>query len=259
MSENLPATEGDLELSPEVKALLEAAAQQQAEEENLTIPFISLKGKKFAIGDDKIGDTDDNGKVTNRLTVAILAGIFDNSYYDRAYNADVVTPPACFSLYHDIEDAVRDDLSPTPISDNCKDCALNQFESAAIGKGKACRNGRRILVATIYDGRVNLASLGIINISPTALRNFSKYVKAITVVKKLPLWAVSTTLSFDEDLAYPSLTTSFNGALHGLDIEVIAKRLPEFEQTVAVPYDVSGYEPPAALEPGKEKKASKMS
>ena len=238
-------------ISEETKALLAKAAQQQAEEEQSSIPFLSLKGKKFSIGDEKIG---------TKMQVVILADVFDNSYYDRPYDPDVQTPPACFSIYKDIDNAFPHESSPTPISKpGCAECAFNKFESAPNGKGKACRNGRRILVASIHNDKVNLADLAIANISPTALKGFSRFVKAITITKGLPLWAVASTLSFDEDSDWPLLQASFDYMLSGPEIDEIASRLGEFEECVSVPYDTSGYEPPPAVDETKAKKNSKMS
>lgn len=237
-------------ISPEVQALLDQAAKEQAENEQTSIPFISLKGKKFAIGDDKLG---------NMLKVIILADVFDHSWYDRAYDAssDEVFPPACFAIGNDVNEMAPDPTSPVPQSDSCSTCALNEFGSK--GKGKACRNGRRILIASVDDkGRANFGDLAIINMSPTALKGFSKYVKSINTIKKLPLWAVITSLSFDDDAAYPVLVPAYEMNAAGADIEIIAGRLQEFAEYVSVPYDTSTYVAPEAVAESTAKK-SKMS
>jgi hypothetical protein len=240
-------------LTPEIKALLAQSAEQQAVAETNTIPFISLKGKKFSIGDDKLGTV---------LKTIILADVFDNSWYDRPYDAgsDEVYPPACFAVYKELSDASPHKDSPVAQSDNCDGCPKNEFGSK--GKGKACRNGRRILIASVGDdGRVNFGDLAIINMSPTALKGFSKYTKSVSTLKKLPLWAVHTTLSFDDDAAYPVLAASFDGPAHGDDITRIATLLDTFNDAVSIPYDTSNYEPPtsAATSEAQAAKKSKMS
>ena len=240
-------------ISEETARLLAEAAQRQAEDEQTSIPFVSLKGKKFSIGDEKLGTV---------LNTVILADVLDNSYYDRPYDpsSDEVFPPACFSIYHDLNEAVPDDTSPTAMHENCLDCPMNKFESARQGKGKACRNGRRILIASVdSEGRVNFADLSIVNMSPTALKSFSRYVKGITVTKKLPLWAVITQLSFEEDSSYPVLQTAYMADVHPQDLEIAAKRLQEFQDLVEVPYDVSNYQPLEPEDPSKVAKKSKMS
>ena len=240
-------------LTPEVKALLAQSAENQSIAETNTIPFISLKGKKFSVGDDKLG---------TMLKVVILADVFDNSWYDRPYDAgsDDVYPPACFAIYKDSTEAAPHEDSPVAQSDTCEMCDKNQFGSK--GKGKACRNGRRILIASVGDdGRVNFGDLAIINMSPTALKGFSKYAKSISTIKKLPLWAVHTTLSFDDDAAYPVLVASYDNTAHGDDITRIAGLLDTFNDAVSIPYDTSNYEPPAnpAEAQAQTTKKSKMS
>jgi len=239
-------------ITPEMQKLLDMAAQQQAENELSTIPFISLKGKKFSIGDDKLGNT---------LRVVILADVFDNTWYDRPYDpsSDEIFPPACFAIGSTQSELIPDETSPVRQNDTCYGCAKNEFGSATQGKGKACRNGRRILIASIgEDNRVNFGDLAIISMSPTALKGFSKYVKSVATVKKLPIWSVITVLSFDEDSAYPVLVAGYHDILSGADIEKIAQRLPEFVEAVSQPYDVSTYEPPENVE-AKAAKKSKMS
>lgn len=240
------------QLSPEVQAALVEAAKQQSEAEQSTIPFISLKGKKFTVGEDKLG---------TQLKVVILADVFDHSWYDRPYDpsSDEVFPPACFAIGDDVNSMEPHVDSPMPQSDVCDGCPKNEFGSATQGKGKACRNGRRILIASVAeDNYVNFGDLAIINMSPTALRGFSKYVKSIATIKRLPLWSVVTILGFDEDSAYPVLTAGYHDIVRGADIEVIAKRLPDFKKEVSRPYDTSNYEAPGDVA-AKETKKSKMS
>lgn len=240
----------------DIKALLAQAAQDQAVNETTSIPFISLKGKKFTVGDDKLGTV---------LKTVILADAFDNAWYDRPYDSssDDIHPPACFAIYKDIDSASPRIESPVPQSTLCGDCDKNQFGSSANGKGKACRNGRRILIASVDDNnRVNFGDLAIINMSPTALKGYSKYVKSVSAIKKLPLWAVITTLSFDDDAAYPVLVASFDGTAHGDDITTIAASLSVYQDAVSVAYDTSNYESPvdaATTAQAQTAKKSKMS
>lgn len=236
-------------LPPEVQALLDEAAKEQSEAEQSTIPFMSLKGKKFSIGDEKFG---------NKLDCIILADVHDYSWYDRAYDPDVTVPPACFAMGKVPANMVPHENSPHPQSEQCDGCPKNEFASAPNGKGKACRNGRRILIASLTDNRVNFGDLAIVNMSPTALRGFSKYTKNISTIKRLPLWSVITNLSFDEDSAYPLLVASYVSTAHPADIGIIANRLQEFQDMVEVPYDTSNYEEPEVATAASAKK-SKMS
>lgn len=251
------------ELPPEVQALMEAAAQKIASEENSGIPFISLKGKKFSIGDEKVGYKDD--KLGLAIRCVIVATAFDFTWYDRPYDPsnEDFNPPACFAIGDEQNDLVPHEDSPIPQCSNCLDCPMNQFKSAANGKGKACRNGRRLLVAYVNeDGSADLENLAILSLSPTALRGFSSYLKKVSEVKGLPIWSVVTILSFEQEQAYPQVIATFDGALQHnragqASLIEISQRLDEFQSSVSTPYDTSSfvaYQPKASSE-----KKSKMS
>jgi hypothetical protein len=233
-------------VSPDVAALLAQAAENQSAAETSTIPFISPKGKKFTLGEEKLGTS---------LSVVILADVFDHAWYDKAYDADVISPPACFAIGKDISTMAPNPISPMPQAALCSECPMNEFGSK--GKGKACRNGRRLLVAAVTDGIPDLGNVAIINISPTALKGYARYSKSLATVKKLPTWAVITKLGFDEDAAYPQIVASYESLLDGPHINQIAARLVEFAEAVAVPYDVSGFVEGEA--PAEAPKKSKMS
>jgi hypothetical protein len=236
-------------LSDDVKALLAKAAEEQGMAEISSIPYMSIKGKKFSIGDEKLGTT---------LDVVILADMYDHSYYDRDYDPDTITPPACFAVGAVLSEMAPHDTSPDKQSATCNTCPKNEFGSAKNGKGKACRNGRRLLVAAVSGQNVNLADLAIINIPPTSLKAYARYTKNITVVHKLPTWAVITKLTFDEDSAWPSIVPLYITTADTDTIDKVSKSLTEYTAAVSGPYDTSNYVPldQAATDP---KKRSKMS
>lgn len=241
-------------LPPELQALLDAAAREQSAGETSNIPIIRLKGKKFSIDGEKIGTA---------IRTVILANAFDHSWYNRPYDpsSEETYPPACFAIDFDDIDMVPHETAPLPQAERCNVCPKNEFKSHPNGKGKACSNRRRLLVALVdQEGRANFGNLGIVNISPTALRGMSKYIKGINTIKKLPLWAAITTLTFEEESSFPQIVPVFNGQAHAQDIEFISTRLGEFNDLVTVPYNVKDFEPfegdqpaPAATE-----KKSKM-
>jgi hypothetical protein len=226
-------------LTDEVKQLLAKAAEDQGAAEISSIPYMSIKGKKFSIGDEKLGTT---------LDVVILADMYDHSYYDRDYDPDTITPPACFAINSVLSEMTPHETSPDKQSASCNTCPKNEFGSAKNGKGKACRNGRRLLVAAVtkldHDQyQPNLGDLAIINIPPTSLKAYARYTKNITVVHKLPTWAVVTKLTFDDDSAWPSIVPLYITTADPDTISKISKSLTEYTAAVSGPYDTSNYVP----------------
>lgn len=240
-------------VSAEVKELLEQAAKEQSEAEHGAIPFLSIKGKKFSLGDEKLGTS---------LTVIILADIFDHAYYDKDYDPDVISPPACFAIGEVHGEMVPSDDAPAKQYMSCTGCPQNEFGSARHGtsKGKACRNGRRLLLASVADGKANFDDMVILNLPPTSLKTYSRYAKNNTTYRKLPIWAIVTKLTFDENSDWPSIVPLFDAVADNEDITIIASRLAEFKEIVSVPYDCSGYiKPDVTTEQADTNKKSKMS
>lgn len=231
-------------LDAETLALIAKAAQIQGEEQVSSIPFLSVKGKKFTLGEEKLGNT---------INIVILADVFDHAYYDRPYDPDVISPPACFAINSSSSDLVPSATSPALQAVSCSVCPMNEFGSSSNGKGKACRNGRRLLIAATTDGVPDLNNLAIINLAPTSLKAYARYAKGLATIKKLPTWAVITVLSFDDDSAWPQIVPTFNGVLDGQYINSIVPNLAEFADAISVPYDVSGYVPMDASTTKKSK------
>jgi hypothetical protein len=243
-------------LSPEIQALLNQAAEEQSNAESSTLPTMSLKGKKFAVGDDKLGSS---------INVVILADAFDHAYYDRPYDPDIITSPACFAIGHNSNEMAPNPEHGIPVQQaiNCSVCKQNEFGSAknGTGKGKACRNGRRLLIASVSsDSQIHLSDLAIINIPPTSLKGFSRFSKNHTIFTKIPLWASIVNLSFDEDSDWPVIVPTFIKIANAASIEDIANKLSEYEAMVMTPYDCSSYLPlDETEETASTKKKSKMS
>jgi hypothetical protein len=248
MSNELQEQTTDIPTIPDdVKELLAQAAKDQGDAETSSVPYMSIKGKKFSVGDEKLGPT---------LDVVILADAFDHSFYDKDYDPDVISPPACWAVGPREQELAPPENVPVRQSETCATCHQNEFGSAKNGKGKACRNGRRLLVASVNDGIVNLGDLAIINIPPTSLKAYARYTKNITSIHKLPTWAVVTKLTFDDDSAWPSILPLYLSVVDPQSIGTITTMLTAYNGIVSQPYDTTNYIP---NDPEATTKKSKMS
>jgi hypothetical protein len=223
-----------LQLADDVKQLLAQAAKDQGDAETSSVPYMSIKGKKFSVGDEKLGPT---------LDVVILADAFDHAFYDKDYDPDVISPPACWAVGPREQELAPPDSVPVRQSETCNTCPQNEFGSAKNGKGKACRNGRRLLVASVTSGIVNLGDLAIINIPPTSLKAYARYTKNITSIHKLPTWAVVTKLTFDDDSAWPSILPLYLSVVDPQSIGTITTMLTSYNGIVSQAYDTTNYIP----------------
>lgn len=216
--------------------LLAEYAKSQSDNEEATIPWISIKGKKFSIGDNKLGTS---------INVVILASCYDNAFYDKPYDPDLIQPPACFSISLVNDNMIPHESSPSKQHDSCNGCHNNEYESAPNGKGKACKNARRLLIASIEDGKPLLDDLAIVRLPPTSLKSMSSYVKAITSKSKRPLWSIITTLKLDEDSDWPKIVPAFNDIIDdNVILEDIMSSLDYYDSVVQIPYNVESYVAP---------------
>ena len=162
----------------------------------------ALKAQLGAPSGDKIkvenkSFTLPSGATANELDVVIVDFVYFNTYYESAYQKGVRTPPACFALSSE-EGALEPSAnSPSSQCDTCPGCALNQWGSG-VGDGKACQN--RILIAVLPGDRNTTTKetpLAIIDLSPTAIKDFKNYVGSLARGMNRPPYAVVSHVTCD--------------------------------------------------------------
>ena len=162
---------------------------------------ISTKGKEFSLPDGSVN--------VGPLTCVILDWVTANIYFEGIYNPNDIKPPACWAISdkpaemgpHDKVPS-RQDVDEEGNKDvGCKKCVKNQWGSGT-GKGKACKNTRRLLVVPL-DADENTQPW-VIDVSPTGLKHFDKYVNTLADLSMHPI-QVATDISFAENEPYPSL------------------------------------------------------
>lgn len=85
----------------------------------------------------------------NRMAVIILADILENSWYEDAYDPSTPASPKCFAFNRDegeLEPHEAVDKDPYFERQNatCDGCIRNEWGSAEVGRGKACKNVQRL-------------------------------------------------------------------------------------------------------------------
>jgi hypothetical protein len=136
----------------------------------------------------------------NRLNVIILASCFENAWYGgEPYDADDPQPPICYAFGELQEGMAPHEECQAAQSADCAGCEKNAFGSAAVGRGKACGNKKRLalLLAKDIEGADDVASaeLAIAKISPTNLKTLAGYVRALAEDTGRPPFGVVTEIS----------------------------------------------------------------
>lgn len=202
---------------------------------------------------------DDTVMAGNQMAVVVLDHVLENTYYEDAYDPDNPTPPTAYALGRDEKTiAWSEDSDPRWAGELCQDSEINQFGSADKGRGKACRNLRRLLV--IPAGTINKktgefeliedeehfdeAAPAFLKIPPTSTTNWSMYVKQLNGALRKPPFAVVTLIK-----VVPDAKTQFKVTFEALEelplemMETLVRRHKEAAELIMQPYNMEREEP----------------
>lgn len=229
----------------------EAAVAAKMEQNAGGGQFFSIKGGILSFADAQIPN--------NQMAVVILDSILENSYYTVEYDADDPQGPACFAFGRDEKEMVPHEVvftAGTQQSEKCETCEWNKWGSADKGKGKACKNGRRLalLGAGTLDanGKFTLDErlesyesgvVGFLRVPVTSVKGYATFVKQVAAVLKRPPYGVIAKVKL-----HPDTKTMFRVTFEVLSevprefIPAIRKRVEEVRGTIDFPYQVGSTE-----------------
>lgn len=167
-------------------------AKQAEQEEPLGGNFISTRGGRLQYGGSEIPG--------NKMNVVIVNYVKENHYYEDRFDADNPASPVCFA-FADEDGEMKphaDAIKPQCVT--CAQCPKNQFGSADQGKGKGCKNIRRLGLFT-EDGLddVVAAEIAVLKIPVTSVKGWRTYISQIARAMKRPPFAVVTEISIVPD------------------------------------------------------------
>ena len=238
----------------------EAQLAQEAEELSSRIdtsaefPMISIKNKEFSVGDADLGE---------EMDVVIIEVVNEKAYYDGSYDEDNPSTPACFAVgICKPNELVPSEDSPKlqDEGEGCGKCWGNEWKSADTGKGKACKDVRRLACIHVSDLETNVDDIewALLKTPPTSSGPFDKFFNGLKRVHKRPPWGFIVHLSFDEEISYPVI--NFSGARkidnvsHMQVINALRERIKDSD-ILTQGYDASGYvDPDDRPAPAKSKK-----
>jgi hypothetical protein len=239
--------EKEMERQAAVAAAMEAGAAAGQ--------FFSMKAGVLSWNGAKMKD--------NRMGVIIVDHVLENVLYEGDYDPDEIRAPTCFAFG-------RDDKSIAPHEDvvtagqaqheQCKGCPMNEFGSADTGRGKACKNSRRL--ALISAGQFNAKGgfdmikeaahyqttpLAYMKLPVTSVKPFAGFVQSVANAMKRPPWGVVANIYLE-----PDADTQFKVVVEALQpvpanlLPIIAARNQEASKVIEFPY---------SLEQGEKKPA----
>jgi hypothetical protein len=156
--------------------------------------FFSTKGGVLSFGKLPIPN--------NLMDVIVLASIHENIYYKEKFSGDKITSPDCYAF-----SATGLNMAPHADAQNkqaevCDACPHNKWGSGEGGKGKACKEVRRLALmpesALLSPREVEASTVGYLRVPVTSVKNWQSHVQACAV-KQLPPFAVVTRVSLRPD------------------------------------------------------------
>jgi hypothetical protein len=138
----------------------------------------------------------------NQMDVVILRSMFENVYYPEKFSGDKMQSPLCFAFSHDGRNMAPHADATAPQSDVCTSCPYSQWNSGDNGKGKACKEQRRLacLPASALKSPDEVASgiVGYLRVPVTSVKLWTAYAQKIAA-GGMPPFAVVTRIKVVPD------------------------------------------------------------
>lgn len=169
-------------------------AKDEKSRESVGVPRITHRGGEFKI---------DNQTVGRSIKLAIVDFKMEKCYFGSKFDPQKPATPDCYAFGTNEAELVAHEGAPNPqntvtvkdadgvsrSSSPCTGCKHNVFGTAEIGRGKACKDYRRLLVISPVldkDGSVTLDENGVakaekrqLQVPPSSLKNWANYLSAI--------------------------------------------------------------------------------
>lgn len=217
-----------------VVSIMETLRAQAAAVSDKTAP---ASGNAIRVTQDKQFILPDGTKTPGPLQLVIVDFASKNMFYERAYDAKAIVPPACFSIGSNPLKMVPSDNAPLKQATDCQTCPMNQFGSD--GDGKACKNSR-VLCVLPPDADAD-TPMWTLTTSPTANKGFDGFVTSVARIFQMPPVGVVATVGFDPSVTYAKLV--FSDPQPNPDIETYFVRQEEAKALLAIEPDVSQFKP----------------
>jgi hypothetical protein len=180
----------------------------------------------------------DGTEAQGELQLVVVDFVTVHKFYEGKYDSKNIVPPGCFAIGVNPKQMTPSANSPNLQSESCQGCPMNEFGSS--GEGKACKNGR--LLAVLPPDADDKTDMWLLEVSPTALKNFDGYVNSVARQFQMPPVGVITTVSLDPNVDYPKLV--FSDPQPNNNLELSFARQGEAREMLNVEPDVSGWQAP---------------
>ena len=159
--------------------------------------FLSFRGGNISYDEQQVPG--------NKLDVVVVDFVLENNYFKEKFNPNKPATPACYAIGREEETMTPHPDSDDPQAASCAECPHNEWGSNPEGgRGKACKNTRRIAIMSLSDAKVDKvkkAQVLMAKLPVTSLKNFATFVNQATGVLEVPPFGVAAELSTKPHMA----------------------------------------------------------
>ena len=222
--------------------------------------FFSIRGGILTFNDAAMPN--------NQMAAVIADSVLENVFYNGDYDPENPAPPTCFAFGRD-----EATMAPHPSvvgrgqaqHETCRGCPMNEWATAAKGRGKACRNTRRLALLPAGDLDANgrftaeadpegfeTAAAGFLKLPVTSVKGYAGYVKTIAGTLRRPPHAVFTKIKVVPD-AKTQFRVTFDplGAAPNAILPALMKRNQEMGALIEQPDTLDGQSDAAETGPAR--------
>lgn len=191
----------------------------------------------------------------NELDTVVVDSILENVYYEGRYDPDNPAPPTCYAFGRDEDEMAPHEKVKEPQASKCSECEHNKFGTAENGKGKACKNTRRLALIPadrLEPEALQEAEMAFAKIPVTSVKGWASYVRTLaTLEKKPPLGVVTRIGVVSDDKTQFKVTFQKVAALPNAAVAVALQRNEAAAQEIMFPYAEAAEEAPAPKAKGR--------
>lgn len=224
---------GALTLPPEWAGRLAEYAQETQQNEVVGGQFFSTRSGILSFGGTPIPG--------NTMDVVVVGSLFENVYYPEKFNAEKVKAPLCYAFSLDGNGMVPHDRAAEQQSAECKTCKWNAWGSGDGGRGKACKNMRRLgllpISALKTPQETERGTLGYLRVPVTSVKHWSAHAQRLAASGIPPFAAVTrVTLKPDPKTQIRMEFDLIRVIQEATQLEALHKRFQLEKTAIAFPY-----------------------
>ena len=235
--------------------LAKYASAKKEEEASVALgKFVSLKSGVLSFNGNAVAG--------NKMNIVVLDSVLENHYYTEAYDSDNPASPVCFAFGRADGEMAPHEKSSEPQHDTCKGCPQNEFGSAEKGRGKACKNVRRLSLipedAIESPEGVAEAEVAFLKLSVLNVKGWAGYVQQLESTLRRPPFAVVTEISVVPDpKSQFKVNFKYVESVPDAMIEALIAKVEGGKDGIMFPYTAMEAKPAPPAKPNKFTKGAR--